>query len=167
MGDEREVDPKRDHYHFALWLIPFIGHTGIVTSAGEINDFLGLYINRSHTRTGFGPVLKYAVSNINCIYPLGHLSDPVATWDNAIVTASEEYSHTMHNLITNNCHHHVSRALNLIQFEGRSNWGPVSLVWYLAWHSKFVSWQRCAMAWGPFLFFVITILFIVILVETL
>lgn len=43
-------------------------------------------------------------------------------WDNAVEQASLEFSRTDHSLISNNCHHHVARVLNLANYKGRNNW---------------------------------------------
>jgi len=51
-GNDWEVDCGRDHFPFCIvwcplpvltWLLPFIGHLGIVTSEGIIHDFAGPY----------------------------------------------------------------------------------------------------------------------------
>lgn len=43
-------------------------------------------------------------------------------WDAAVEQASKEFSFTDHSLISNNCHHHVARVLNISKYQGRSNW---------------------------------------------
>jgi hypothetical protein len=72
--------------------------------------------------------------------------------------ASASYGETVHNLLANNCHHHVAHALNAAgvprpwrwwQWPART-WGPVSLVLALALHSRYVSAGRLLKTWLPF-----------------
>lgn len=43
-----------------------------------------------------------------------------------------------HNLFTNNCHSHVARALNILNFEGK-HWDMVRVWWICCTRSKYVS----------------------------
>eukprot|EP00727_Mastigamoeba_balamuthi_P012786 m51a1_g813 hypothetical protein (177) ;mRNA; f:685027-685770 len=165
------VDPRREHFPMCVvwspiplltWLIPFVGHTGVVTNEGVIHDFAGpFYINRSRDRTGFGRVTKYWMLDPMAVRSRGAARTELEAWDTAVVQSSEAFEKTIHNLVCNNCHHHASDVLNRVEYDGRSNWGCVTLVLALALHSHYVSWGRLAQTWLPFLFIVAIVAVIV------
>lgn len=37
------------------------------------------------------------------------------------------FEKTDHNLIVNNCHHHVAEVLNQLKYKDRDNWGQVDI----------------------------------------
>jgi hypothetical protein len=143
------VNIKKDFYPMCIvwspipllsWLCPVIGHLGIVTSDGKINDFGGPYfVNRHNSRTAFGAVTKY--------WPISarELSTDritVEAWDRAIEESSCAYDEMMHNLICNNCHSHVARALNNLRFKQVTYWNTVVLICYMIRYGQFVSFGR-------------------------
>ena len=110
-----EVDAARNRFPCSIvwgalpclsWMFPFIGHMGITDSDGRIHDFAGPY-TICIDRFMVGKVLKY--------YPM----DPNEcggrdAWDDAVAKADEVYSHKMHNLCCQNCHHHTVHALEIL-----------------------------------------------------
>ena len=97
---------------------PCIGHTGICKSDGTIYDFIGSGPIHSE-ELAFGNPLKYL--------RLDNTGITDEQWDTAIDQANEEFSRTSHNLVVNNCHHHVGRALGLMNYKGKSNWSQVDV----------------------------------------
>ena len=51
-------------------------------------------------------------------------NNPVS-WDSAIYDASEIYKTRMHNICCDNCHSHVCTALDIMEYDGKSNWNMV------------------------------------------
>jgi len=150
--DDMIVDTKHDHYPLCIvwtpipllsWLIPFIGHLGIATSEGIINDFGGpYYVNKDKHETAFGPVTKFFQVSSKQIRNLNGKGDVIEGWDSAIEQSSEDYSHMMHNLIINNCHSHVAHALNKVEFYGFTHWNTLFLILFMMFQSRFVSFPR-------------------------
>ena len=137
MNNSRDIIlPHKDHFPLSIvwcplpgltWFIPIIGHLGIVTSDGTIHDFAGPYfVNRNPHSMGFGHVTKYAPLDIKDIRRYD--SDLIKVWDENINAASEEYDQLMHNLICNNCHSHVARVLNRLQYKGFTHWNTLTLI---------------------------------------
>ena len=67
----------------------------------------------------FGAPLKYV--------ELDHDNYTDEEWDEAINKANTSFEKTQHNLITNNCHHHVAQALNHLNYKGKENWNQVDI----------------------------------------
>lgn len=88
---------------------------------------------------GFGRVTKYWHVNLNDIRnnPSGTPEGAIQAWDEAVREASCKYDGENHQLCCNNCHDHVSNALNRLAFKGKTNWGTASLTWYLIFNGKF------------------------------
>ncbi|VWU52500.1 conserved protein, unknown function [Hepatocystis sp. ex Piliocolobus tephrosceles] len=114
--------------------VPIIGHVGICTSSGVIHDFSSSY-TISVDDMAFGEPLKYWQLDKKH-FPLS-ITDEF--FDEAIFKADEEFSKSRHNLIMNNCHHHVCMALNNLNYKGKRNWTPFKLVLNLFLHGHFVS----------------------------
>ena len=105
---QMRVDPDANRYPYCMvWTalpcitccLPCIGHTGICNSDGTIYDFVGM--GPMHCgELAFGSPLKYIV--------LDHSGYSAEEWDDAIIKANDKFGRTNHNLIINNCHHHVA-----------------------------------------------------------
>ncbi|CEO99931.1 hypothetical protein PBRA_007665 [Plasmodiophora brassicae] len=141
-GGGARVDPARNRFPFCLvwgplpiisWILPFIGHLGITDSQGRIHDFAGpFYIGIDQFMVG-AVTRYYRIDPRSCSYPNLPPDMSVAeAWDAAIEAADSKYRAMMHNIVTNNCHHHCSQALRnmgktwsmfycwiLITFKGR------------------------------------------------
>eukprot|EP00027_Filamoeba_sp_ATCC50430_P012525 CAMPEP_0168570338 /NCGR_PEP_ID=MMETSP0413-20121227/16664_1 /TAXON_ID=136452 /ORGANISM="Filamoeba nolandi, Strain NC-AS-23-1" /LENGTH=178 /DNA_ID=CAMNT_0008602947 /DNA_START=8 /DNA_END=544 /DNA_ORIENTATION=- len=152
-----KVDVRQEHYPlcivwtpipFLSWLCPAIGHLGIATSEGIINDFIGPYTIHKHPKyTGFGPVYKYCSISYEDVHDYGKANHPAQSIDDAIEKASQIFKFKMHNLIFNNCHSHVSVALNELQFKGFTHWNTLFLILYMMVFSHYVSFARFVRLW--------------------
>ncbi|KAG7457791.1 hypothetical protein MATL_G00231070 [Megalops atlanticus] len=148
------IEPDVSRYPYCIvwtpipvltWLLPFVGHMGICTSAGVIRDFAGPYFV-SEDNMAFGKPTKYWQLDVSKVYANG----PNA-WDIAVHEASEEYKHRMHNLCCDNCHSHVAMALNLMRYENSTSWNMVNLCLLSLIHGKHVSCGGLLKTWLPFL----------------
>ena len=140
------IDTKRDRYPFCIvwgplplitWLIPFIGHMGIGDSTGRVHDFAGPYT--IGIDSFMVPVAKYLAVSV---------SDS-KEWDAAILRADNEYGDTVHNIVTNNCHHHTSRAFQLMQ-NMQSYTGIVKLTFLILLYGRYKSTGAIILIWLPF-----------------
>lgn len=113
---------------------PCIGHVGIAGSLGDTHDFGGShYISLGHMT--FGVPLKYVALQVE--------SSEAAAFDSAIQTADSVFTHREHNLLSNNCHHHVALALTKAGYQHRT-WTAGQVWWLLLRRGKFVTcWARC------------------------
>ena len=100
------------------WLLPFVGHMGISSSAGIIRDFAGPYFV-SFDDMGFGWPTRYLVLEESKV------EGGRNSWDEAVEKASNEYKTRMHNLFWDNCHSHCGMALSLMKYEGSTSWNMV------------------------------------------
>ena len=55
----------------------------------------------------------------------------------------------MHNLLCDNCHSHVARALNLMQYSNSTRWNMVSLCLLMLVRGRYVSWGAVLRTWLP------------------
>eukprot|EP00339_Tiarina_fusa_P029051 CAMPEP_0117024252 /NCGR_PEP_ID=MMETSP0472-20121206/18026_1 /TAXON_ID=693140 ORGANISM="Tiarina fusus, Strain LIS" /NCGR_SAMPLE_ID=MMETSP0472 /ASSEMBLY_ACC=CAM_ASM_000603 /LENGTH=124 /DNA_ID=CAMNT_0004730623 /DNA_START=43 /DNA_END=414 /DNA_ORIENTATION=+ len=92
-------------------LLPFIGHTGIADSRGIGCDFRGSYYVGTDGQMAFGAPTRYLKVDI------GDLPGGAQRWDLAIQEANRVYSQRIHNICCDNCHSHVSLALNRMPLE--------------------------------------------------
>ena len=138
------------------WFIPFIGHMGIAYSNGVIRDFAGPYYV-SEDSMAFGKptrILRLDPSKVKS----------GESFDQSISKASEIYSKRMHNICCDNCHSHVARAMNLMQYDNSNDWNMVKLCFMMLFKGRFVSWQRALYTFAPFLLIVSVIVVIFTLV---
>ncbi|XP_065891033.1 transmembrane protein 222-like [Dysidea avara] len=101
--------------------------TGICTSSGVIRDFAGSYVV-SEDKLAFGKATKY--------WRLSPSNSEMSSWDDAVHQASEEYGHRMHSLFCDNCHSHVARALNLMQYNGSHSWNMFKIWFFILFYGK-------------------------------
>lgn len=95
-------------------VIPFIGHTMITDSKGQLYDFAGwapgMGMSGVCKNVGiFGApvrVLKFEAA------PGVSMEEFHEDWDNALTLANSRFSKQVHMAIVNNCHSHVNHALN-------------------------------------------------------
>lgn len=55
-----------------------------------------------------------------------------AAFDAGVESAKRVYDHRMHNIFCDNCHSHVARTLNDMQYDGRTDWNMLR-VWSAIW----------------------------------
>jgi hypothetical protein len=161
---DKEIDLSRDRFPYSIvwtplpcitWLIPPIGHMGIAYSTGIIRDFAGPYFV-SEDNLAFGKTTRYL--------QLDPTKIKGREWDAAVHEASEEYKKRMHNICCDNCHSHVAMALNLMEYEGRTNWNMINLCFYILFKGKFVNFSGFLKTWAPLLF-IIGIILVIALVP--
>eukprot|EP01091_Cochliopodium_minus_P004643 TRINITY_DN1452_c0_g1_i1.p1 TRINITY_DN1452_c0_g1~~TRINITY_DN1452_c0_g1_i1.p1 ORF type:complete len:187 (-),score=29.85 TRINITY_DN1452_c0_g1_i1:32-592(-) len=167
-----KVNTKRDFFPNCIvwcplpllsWFIPIIGHLGITDSNGIINDFVGPYsINKSKSKMGFGPVVKYYQIDPNKDIKK-FSNNPKESLDKAINEAGDIYEGLVHNIITNNCHDHVAHALNSLEFYGSKKWNTMRLTLFMMGKSKFVNIPRFLYTYVVFLVVIGLIIFISIM----
>ena len=114
-------------------MIPCIGHTGIGDSKGVIHDFAGPYYV-SLDDFAFGETHKYVV--------LRDLECTTEQLDEAIEKADVCYRKRMHNLFCDNCHSHVARVLNNLEYRGRSNYTMIDVWWMCITQSTYVTYAH-------------------------
>jgi len=172
------LEPSRDYFPLCIvwtpipcltWLIPVVGHLGIVTSEGIVNDFAGPYfIHKSKSRTAFGNITKYYKINPNSDIRVDKNEEngkQIEKWDEAVDCSSQTYEGMVHMLLWNNCHSHVAMALNKLHFRGMSHWNTFFLICFMCLFSRYVSWKRLFFTWAPFLCLVGIIVFISFIVR--
>lgn len=133
------------------FLFPFIGHLGITDSNGVVYDFAGsFFIHQSeNSQTGFGNVMKYIPVVPEDVLSLREGESFDEKWDAAILEANRDYAQRHHNLILQNCHHHVAHVLNALNYRNMS-WGTVSLILWFVWKGKYVSAKSCCITFFGF-----------------
>lgn len=140
------------------WILPFIGHTGIANSRGIASDFQGPYFVGDSGRMAFGPPTRALKMNTD-------VTVTTQQWDDAIEEANQVYRGRMHNICCDNCHSHVSNALNRMPMHahGISKWNMVKLCFLIFFKARFLSWGGVLCQFGPFLVVVLVILLTTIL----
>lgn len=166
MNDLRsKINANRNRYPYCIvwtpipmltWLFPFIGHMGIAYSSGVIRDFAGPYYV-SEDDMAFGNPTRYL--------QLNPMKVNRQDWDQSISIASDEYKKRMHNLCCDNCHSHVAMALNLMEYDGSSNWNMVKLAAKTFFFAKYVNICGFLKTWLPFLVMVAIIITVVVYVK--
>ena len=53
--------------------------------------------------------------------------------------ADNVYKKRMHNICCDNCHSHVARVLNILEYQGRTNYTMIDIWWMCLVKSKYVS----------------------------
>lgn len=76
--------------------------------------------------------------------------DEYEPWDRCVARGAEEYSNRFHNLICDNCNHHVARTLNIMGYDGHREWGMFTLWMYILVHGKSVGVRGFCFQYGPF-----------------
>ncbi|XP_002155981.3 uncharacterized protein LOC100206117 isoform X1 [Hydra vulgaris] len=161
------INTKHNRYPYCIvwtpipvltWFFPFIGHMGIAYSSGVIRDFSASYYV-SEDEFGFGNPTKYLQFN-----PSKVTKD---NWDDAVMSASEEYTHRRHNLYHDNCHSHVAMSLNLMGYNGKTSWNNVNLALQMFAYGKHTSTFGFIKSWLPFLIILLIIMAIIITTSAL
>lgn len=151
--DSLQIDSKRSRFPYSIvwtplpvitWIIPFIGHMGIATSGGIIRDFAGPYFV-SEDNMAFGEPTKYWQLDVALA------ANGKRGWDEAVSSASSTYCHRMHNIFCDNCHSHVSLALNLMNYNDQSNYNMFKTFCLFTFNCKYVSFYGFLKTWLPFL----------------
>ena len=141
--------------------LPFIGHLGISDSQGRAHDFRGPYTIGIDGSTpipvmAFGKPTRYLKLDIGGDGPGGERDRSAADrWDEALREADGIYRGRMHNLFCDNCHSHVARALNIVEYGGRHDWNMVKLCFWVFAKGSFVDHRGAILVqFAPFLILV-------------
>ena len=98
--ESNHIDAKYNRYPCCIvwtplplitWLIPFIGHMGICTTAGIIRDFAGPY-HVSENNMAFGRPTRYWQLDPEKI---PYVSNKREMWDRSVKESSDEYKKRM------------------------------------------------------------------------
>ena len=127
-------------------ILPFVGHTGIADSRGIVSDFQGSYCVGDQGHMAFGAPTRYLKMDI------GRLPGGAECWDKAIQQANRVYSSRIHNICCDNCHSHVSFALNQMPLEqfGIRKWDMVKLCFLIFFRAPFISFGGFLCQFLPF-----------------
>ena len=136
---EINIDKKNDRYPYSLvWtsipcithIIPWIGHLGICKSNGIIYDFAGhCLVNENNFF--FGKPYEYAF--------LEPKENERIKWDQSIDKVVNKYRRMNYNFFCNNCHSFCCEVLNEIKYNGKNNYGMISVWWLVVTKGKYLS----------------------------
>ena len=79
----------------------------------------------------FGETHKYVILQLDDVTP--------EQYDQAIKEADKIYCKRMHNICCDNCHSHVARVLNILEYKGRKNYTMIDIWWMCIVNSKYVT----------------------------
>ena len=71
-------------------------------------------------------------------------------WDEGVLAGDACYSERMHNICCDNCHSHVAKCLNTMEYDGKTNWNTVTLAIWMFFGGKFISIDRTLCTFLPF-----------------
>ena len=131
------------HFPPLTWCLPTIGHMGITDSRNRVIDF-GPYAMVMDNMM-LGSVCVYVplnpekiststLSERDQLHSAG--GDQIEDWDKFVAKGAQEYSNRCHNLICDNCNHHVAHTLNLMGYNNYRHWGMFQLWIYVLLHGK-------------------------------
>ena len=145
------VDPQNNRYPYSMvwgtlplisWLLPCIGHLGVCDSRGRVHDFHAAYTIRMN-RFMTGTIYRYYQFPQEFLEQHGVHS--ALDWDRAVLKSNQHYVRTVHNIVTNNCHHHVATACQNAGVEMTMFQAWVKITFGGSW----VSPGRCCAALAP------------------
>ncbi|XP_046915747.1 transmembrane protein 222 isoform X2 [Dermatophagoides farinae] len=138
------IDPDNRRYPCCLvwtplplihWILPpiaFIGHLGIGRSDGAVLDFARPYrVSRDSKK--YGRRLKILPLN-----PKLANGGTIESWDNGIEQAAKIFAKKPHLVLFSNCYTFVALALNIMEYNGRSDYSGLELFWLLHNHSDYL-----------------------------
>ena len=67
------------------------------------------------------------------------LSSPITHYFESLDDDYTIYNKRMHNICCDNCHSHVARVLNILEYKGRTNYTMIDIWWICLIKSKYVS----------------------------
>ncbi len=158
---EINIDKKNDRYPYSLvWssipcithIIPWIGHLGICKSNGIIYDFAGhCLVNENHFF--FEKPYEYAF--------LEPKENERIKWDQSIDKVVNKYRRMNYNFFCNNCHSFCCEVLNEIKYNGKNNYGMISVWWLVVTKGKYLS---CCNVFKTYIVFTVIFLGIIALI---
>lgn len=85
-------------------------------------------------------------------------------YDDAVVEAACVYGKRVHNLFTDNCHHHVALVLNKLKYEGRTDWNQVRVFRAVWLRGRWVKRSHGATVFGPCLVLLLSFIGVMVFV---
>ena len=131
------------------WIVPWIGHLGVADSQGVVHDFAGPYtVNQGEFMVPITKVFQF---------PLSVWRGREREWDAGLAQADAVYSKLVHNLFTQNCHHHSVKALGCMKLgSGRevtplAHMSMLQAFWLITRKGQFISVGAWIMTYAPFM----------------
>merc|ERR1719348_1535817 len=87
------------------------------------------------------------LSKINKSRMSDHAS-PAHYFDAVVQRVNAKWRRLDHNIVTNNCHHHVADVLNELHYDGRSDWNQVDVAWLVIVRGQRVNLCSLVTQWG-------------------
>lgn len=84
----------------------------------------------------------------------GQALDRTFMYDRAVAEGAKIFGKRMHNLFCDNCHSHVATILNLLRYEGRSDWNQFRVCWNIWMKGSWTSTRNAFIVFSPLLFLV-------------
>lgn len=85
----------------------------------------------------------------------GQALDSASMYDRAVAEGAMIYGKRMHNLVCDNCHSHVATILNMLRYEGRSDWNQLRVCWKIWMKGSWTSTRNAVIVSAPILFLII------------
>lgn len=117
------VDTRHSRFPYAIvwgqlpllsWLIPCAGHLGIADSEGVVHDFAGPYFVETDrfmvTPARFYQLSPEEIDMSSAGRPAVSAEERRQLWDDAVRAGDADFRGKMHNILCQNCHHHVERC---------------------------------------------------------
>jgi len=151
MTEVYEIDHKRNRYPvcvvwtpipFLSWLFPFVGHMGIAYTNGVVRDFSGPY-SVSEDDMAFGKTTRFLQMQLDRV--IGGQE----AWDTAVYQSSQEYKNRMHNICCDNCHSHVSLAMNTMKYNEKEDYNMAYMAAWMFLKGKFTGWGGFLQSYLP------------------
>ena len=133
-------------------IFPFIGHTAIGSSNGIVHEFAGDFLIGVN-KLSFNKPMKYYKCDLN--------EEQKKMWDKAIEESDLKFIKSKHDLLYNNCHHHVAFVLNRVKYRNKK-YATCGIMCLLCCKGKFVS--MCAILQTYWLTLVLLIIIIVVVI---
>ena len=173
------IDMSQNRYPYSIvvqpfppltWCLPTIGHMGITDSRGRVIDFQGPYamvmdnmmLGSVCVYVPLNPekISKSTLSERDQLHSTG--GDQIEDWDRFVAKGAQEYSNRCHNLICDNCNHHVAHTLNLMGYNNYRHWGMFQLWIYVLLHGKPAGTRGFLVMYGPFIAICVIVAFSVL-----
>jgi hypothetical protein len=173
LNQQVAVDPRQSRFPYAIvwgplpllsWLIPCAGHLGIADSEGVVHDFAGPYYVETD-RFMVTPVRYYQLTPEEIDMSVGMGGRAAVTpeerrrlWDSSIHAGDTDFRSKMHNILLNNCHHHVERCFQHMGVR-MSAWRAL---WLVMTRGKFVDRTAAACFFLPTAFIIMIVVLIAV-----
>lgn len=131
------------------WFVPWIGHLGIADSEGHVHDFAGPFtVNIGDFMVPIAKVYQF---------PSAVWAGREREWDAGLAQADGIYSKLVHNIVSENCHHHSARALTCMKLGSSREVAPLAQMtmmeafWLITRKGQFISPGAWLLTYLPFM----------------